>query len=163
MSTSRRFAVAVHILTLMAWAEDEPLKSEVIADSVNTNPVVIRRILCALARAGLVTSQTGAAGGSRLSRKPMSISLLDIHRAVEEGDAFLLHRHANPHCPVGMSIETVLASVLNDVNFAMERALSRVNVADVVSRIQSCKRARSGASKQSLRRSGSIERVSKGE
>jgi Rrf2 family protein len=141
MPTSRRFAVAVHVLTLMAWAEDEPLKSEFAADSVNTNPVVIRRILCALARAGLVTSQTGAAGGSRLARKPLRISLLDIHRAVEDADAFLLHRDPNPHCPVGVSIEAVLESVLQDVNLAIEKTLSRVTVADVLKRVQSCKRS----------------------
>jgi DNA-binding IscR family transcriptional regulator len=45
MSTSSRFAVAVHVLTLMAWADEEPLKSEQVAESVNTNPVVIRRML----------------------------------------------------------------------------------------------------------------------
>ena len=141
MPKSRRFAVAVHVLTLMAWAEDEPLKSEAVADSVNTNPVVIRRIMCALARAGLVTSQTGAAGGSRLSRQPPRISLLDIYRAVEDGDAFLLHRNPNPDCPVGMSMETVLESVLDEVNLAMEKALSRVTVADVLARVQTCKRS----------------------
>ncbi|HWX43320.1 MAG TPA: Rrf2 family transcriptional regulator [Blastocatellia bacterium] len=140
MATSRKFAVAVHILTLMAWAEDEPLKSEAVADSVNTNPVVIRRIMCALARAGLVTSQTGAAGGSRLSRKPPNISLLDIHRAVENGNAFLLHNNPNQHCPVGMGMEAVLESVLRDVNLAMENALSRVTVAEVLSRVRTCKK-----------------------
>ena len=56
MSTSSRFAVAVHILTLMAWSEDEPLKSEQVAESVNTNPVVIRRMLCELSEANLVVS-----------------------------------------------------------------------------------------------------------
>jgi len=59
MSTSTRFAVAVHVLTLMAWADEEPLKSEQVAESVNTNPVVIRRMLCELAEANLVVSQTG--------------------------------------------------------------------------------------------------------
>lgn len=165
MPTSRRFAVAVHILTLMAWAEGEPLKSDIVADSINTNPVVIRRILCALARAGLVTSQTGAAGGSRLSRKPISISLLDVYRAVEDGDAFLLHRRPNPHCPIGMSIEIVLEDVLSDVNSAMERALSRINVADVLCRIESCKKGgRRAARQRSQRRSHQllVKRVSKG-
>src|SRR5262247_3140589 len=120
MQTSSRFAVAVHILALMAGADEEPIKSDQMAGSVNTNPVVIRRIMCALARAGLVTSQTGAAGGSRLSRRPPNISLLDIHRAVEDGDAFLLHSDPNRHCPVGMGIEAALESVLHDVNSAME-------------------------------------------
>ena len=60
MQTSSRFAVAVHILSLMAGADDEPIKSDQMAGSVNTNPVVIRRILCSLSRAELVTSQSAA-------------------------------------------------------------------------------------------------------
>ncbi|HEX8852924.1 MAG TPA: Rrf2 family transcriptional regulator, partial [Pyrinomonadaceae bacterium] len=82
MSANSRFAVAVHALTLLAWAGEEPVKSEYLACSVNTNPVVIRRILCALARAGLVTSQTGASGGSRLARPAAEITLREVYRAV---------------------------------------------------------------------------------
>jgi DNA-binding IscR family transcriptional regulator len=48
MSTNSRFAVAVHVMTLMAWSGEEPLKSDQVADSVNTNPVVIRRMLSIL-------------------------------------------------------------------------------------------------------------------
>jgi DNA-binding IscR family transcriptional regulator len=78
MSTNSRFAVAVHVLTLMAWAEDESLKSEQVAESVNTNAVVIRRMVCELAEAGLVVSQKGSTGGSRLARNSQEITLLDV-------------------------------------------------------------------------------------
>src|SRR5713226_5719206 len=99
--TSSRFAVAVHILSLMAWSDDEPLKSEQVAESVNTNPVVIRRMLCDLAQNKLVVSQMGSMGGSRLARKPEEITLLDVCRAVESGSVFSLHRqHPNRRCPV---------------------------------------------------------------
>jgi DNA-binding IclR family transcriptional regulator len=57
MSTNSRFAVAVHVLSLMAWSDEEPLKSEQVAESVNTHPVVIRRMLVDLAQAGLVVSR----------------------------------------------------------------------------------------------------------
>ena len=75
--------MAVHVLTLMAWADDEPLKSEQVAESVNTNAVVIRRMLCELAESKLVVSQTGSMGGSRLARQPEEITLLEIYQAVE--------------------------------------------------------------------------------
>ncbi len=143
MSTSSRFAVAVHVLTLMAWSGDGPVKSEAVAASVNTNPVVIRRILCALARARLVTSQTGAAGGSRLARGPGQITLLDVYRAVEGGDIFSLHRQPpNQHCPVGVNIETVLEDVLSEVNSAVERVLAKITVENVLQRIRPCSNRR---------------------
>ncbi len=142
MSTSSRFAVAVHTLTLMAWAGDEPLKSEQIAASVKTNPVVIRRLLCSLSRAGLVTSQTGAAGGSRLAREPARITLLDVHRAVEGGGIFALHRHPPSHqCPVGMSIEAVLEGVLEQVNSAVEHVLAKATIENILQKMRPCPNA----------------------
>src|SRR6267143_4102430 len=139
MSTSSRFAVAVHVLTLMAWADDEPLKSEHVAESVNTNAVVIRRMLCELAESKLVVSQTGAMGGSKLARQPEQITLLDIYQAVESRGVFSLHRHPpNRHCPVGVNIGTVLNQVLDEVDSAVERVLANMTLRDVVSRLKPC-------------------------
>ena len=139
MSTSSRFAVAVHVLTLMAWADDEPLKSEHVAESVNTNAVVIRRMLCELAESNLVVSQSGAMGGSKLARVPEQITLLDIYQAVESRGVFSLHRHPpNRDCPVGVNIGTVLNEVLDEVDTAVERVLANITVKDVVSRLQPC-------------------------
>ncbi len=136
MSTSR-FAVAVHVLTLMAWFEDEPLKSDQIAVSVNTNPVVIRRMLCELAEDKLVVSQTGSTGGSRLARNPEQITLLDVYRAVESADVFSLHpKRPNQRCPVGSGIGTVLEEVRTEIDLAIEHVLARITVGDVVLRLK---------------------------
>src|SRR5262245_28864918 len=143
MQTSSRFAVAVHILALMAGADDEPIKSDLMAGSVNTNPVVIRRILCSLSRAELVTSYTGATGGSRLARKADQISLLDVYRAVEEGGVFALPRQSpSQRCLVGGAIESVLKDVLGEVNLAVERVLAKTTIEHV---FQSVKERRRGA------------------
>jgi Rrf2 family protein len=140
MQTSSRFAVAVHMLALMAAAEDEPIKSDQMASSVNTNPVVIRRILCSLSRAELVISQTGATGGSRLARKAGQISLLDVYRAVEEGGVFALHRQSpSRHCFVGGAIEAVLNDVLDEVNLAVERALAKTTIEQIFQSVRDCK------------------------
>jgi Rrf2 family protein len=129
LATSSRFAVAVHILTLMAAAGDEPLKSEAVACSVNTNPVVIRRLLCALGRARLVTTQTGATGGARLARRASRITLLDVYRAVEAREVFALHRQPpSRSCPVGMNIGAVLENVLEDVESAVEQVLANITI-----------------------------------
>lgn len=145
MSQSSRFAVAVHVLTLMAWKGEEPLKSEPVAESVNTNPVVIRRILCELAQAGLVVSQSGSSGGSRLSRPAEEVSLLDIYHAVESRGVFSLHRNPpSRNCPVGVNIETVLTNLLSEVNSAVDVVLAKITLADLVQRLKPCEKARSG-------------------
>ncbi len=133
--------MAVHVLTLMAWAEEEPLKSDHVAESVNTNPVVIRRILCELAESKLVVSQTGSMGGSRLARQPEDITLLDIYQAVESRGVFSLHRHPpTPDCPVGVNIGPVLNDVLDEVDSAVERVLANITLRDAVRRLKPCVR-----------------------
>ncbi len=157
MSTSSRFAVAVHVLTLMAWADDEPLKSDHVAESVNTNPVVIRRMLCELAESRLVISQTGSTGGSRLARQPEEITLLDIYQAVESRGVFSLHRHPpNPDCPVGVNIGAVLNDVLDEVDSAVEQVLANITLKDAVRRLKPC--VRPGSNLDS--RTAAVHRVS---
>ena len=139
MSTNSRFAVAVHVLSLMAWSGEEPLKSEQVAESVNTNPVVIRRMLLELAEAGLVVSQTGSLGGSRLANDPAKTTLLDVYRALECGGVFSLHRQPpSRDCPVGVNIETVLGEVLLEVDSAVEQVLEKITINDVVQRLKPC-------------------------
>jgi Rrf2 family protein len=139
MSTNSRFAVAVHVLTLMAWSDEEPLKSELVAESVNTNAVVIRRMLSELADAGLVVSQNGPLGGSRLATDPATTTLLDVYKALECGSVFSLHRQPpSQDCPVGVNIETVLGDVLLEVDSAVEQVLRNITIQDVVGRLKPC-------------------------
>ena len=85
------------------------MTSDYIAGSVNTNPVVIRRILALLARASLVRTQEGARGGTTLARPAEQIDLLAVYRAVEGGGLFALHpQPPNPACPVGCNIQAAL-------------------------------------------------------
>ena len=139
MSTNSRFAVAVHVLSLMAWSGEEPLKSEQVAESVNTNPVVIRRMLLELAEAGLVVSQTGSLGGSRLANDPAKTTLLDVYQALECGGVFSMHRQPpSRDCPVGVNIETVLGNVFLEVDSAVEQVLGNITINDVVQRLKPC-------------------------
>src|SRR4051812_25204406 len=56
---SSKLSVGIHALTIFALKPGEPLTSEFLACSVNTNPVVIRRLLGSLREAGIVESRTG--------------------------------------------------------------------------------------------------------
>ncbi len=137
MSTSTRFAVAVHVLALLALDGDKPVTSETIASSVNTNPVVIRRILGMLARAGLVTSQPGSGGGASLARPPEQVALWDVYRVVDGSALFALHRRPpNPHCLCGRNIEPVLGEVFDEAETALARVLAGVSIADVARNIE---------------------------
>ena len=138
MSTiSSRVAVAVHVLAYLAWRREEPVTSERIASSVNTNPVVVRRIVGSLRNAGLVHVQPGVGGGAQLAREPDRISMLDVYRAVEEKEE-LFAMHADPcqNCDVGSHIRQVLQGVFCQAHQAMQGVLGEVTIADVFRQVQ---------------------------
>jgi len=137
MRSSCRFAIAVHVLALLAYKEGDRVTSAYLAMSVNTNPVVIRRLLLALQRAKLVETNKGAGAGSRLSRSPKRINLAEIYRAVEDAEAFSTPaRKPNARCPVGHCIRTTLDSIFVSAQTAMERDLATKTLADVIQTIR---------------------------
>ena len=74
MLSSSKFVVALHILTVLAHRRGHgPVSSKMIADSVGTNPVVIRRLMTALEGAALVNATAGRHGGFELAREPRQI------------------------------------------------------------------------------------------
>jgi Rrf2 family protein len=136
MAANSQFAMAVHVLSMLAASRNENLKSEYIASSVNTNPVVIRRLLGQLGQAELVISQPGVHGGTRLARCPGEISLSEVYKAVPCGEVFALHqRPPNKDCPVGRNIESVLCNLQKQIDKGIDQTLSRYTLQDVFEKI----------------------------
>lgn len=131
-----RLAVAVHVLTFLQTQGGEPATSELIASSVNTNPSLVRRLLSRLARAGLTTSQMGTGGGALLARPADAITLLDVHRAVdEEREVIPMHPSPNPRCPVGRHIQAVLETRFDAAERALREELARTTIADLAGEV----------------------------
>lgn len=128
-----RFAVAVHILTLIAHEGGEPVTSEHIASSANTNPSLIRRLVSQLARAGLIRCQMGAGGGALLAKPAARITLRAAYRAVSDGELFGLHRgEPNAGCAVGNNIQALLTERFDQATRALEEELARTTIADLL-------------------------------
>lgn len=137
MNLSTRFTVALHILTLLAAEPGEAQTSEYIAGSVNTNPVVVRRLMASLRKAGMVTSQPGAGGGWVLAVDAKKLNLRDVRRALEEGSPFSMHtQKPNPKCPVGKCIQTVLAPIYDAAEAKMEAHLARTTIEGLLESVQ---------------------------
>jgi Rrf2 family protein len=132
-----RFTVAIHIVTLLAYCGEEAQTSAFIAGSVNTNPVVIRRLLGNLRQAGLVTSQGGPGGGWQLLRAAGEITLKDIFLAMEADPLFPLHAaQPNPDCPVGRDIQAVLQDRFRVAQDALEAELERTTIRQLIEAFQ---------------------------
>jgi len=136
VAANSRLTVGVHALAWMALAQRQGravLTSDQVAASVNTNPVIIRRCLGDLRRAGLVRVRHGAGAGWSLARPAEEITLLEVHDAVGQEPPFGLH-HAEPNleCPVGRGIRPALSRVYGGIDKTLRRELAAVSVADVL-------------------------------
>jgi DNA-binding IscR family transcriptional regulator len=137
--------MAVHVLAVLADKNGDCVSSTLLASSVNTNPVIIRRLLLALQAARLVETRKGAGFGSRLSRPAARINLAEVFRAVETNEPFVFpHRRANGACPVGHGIHAALGRVFCSAQEALERDLARTSLAAIlnVAKSQSATTAR---------------------
>ena len=129
--------MAVHVLAVLAYKQGDRVTSSYLAASVNTNPVIIRRLLLTLQKAKLVDTSKGAGSGSRLERSPTRISLAEVFNAVEEEDAFTMpRREPNKRCPVGQCIQDELERVFSSAESAMLEQLGRKTVADIVNSVR---------------------------
>ena len=136
MAANSRMTIAVHALAWMALAQRRGhavLTSNQVADSVNTNPVIIRRCLGDLRQAGLVSVRHGAGAGWSLARAPEEITLLEVYDAVGQEPPFGMH-HTEPNleCPVGKGIRPALGQVYGKIEQALRRELAFVSVAEVL-------------------------------
>jgi DNA-binding IscR family transcriptional regulator len=127
-----RFAVAVHILLLLAIEQSGQATSARIAASVNTNPVVIRRIAGRLARAGLVRVRRGP-GGAELAKPPESVTLGEIWRAIHPADTPLLSMHRpNPEDPIGRRIPDLIGPAFRAAEQALTDSLANTTLASLL-------------------------------
>jgi Rrf2 family protein len=135
--------MAVHVLAVLAYKQGDSVTSGLLASSVNTNPVVIRRLLLALQQAKLVETRKGVGLGSRLSRSPARINLADVYRAVEPVEPFVMPPgRPNRACPVGSCIQAIVSEVFASAQDAMEAELGKTSLAAILSSIKTTSTSR---------------------
>jgi Rrf2 family protein len=136
MAANSRLTIAVHAVTWLALAQRRghaSLTSDQVAASVNTNPVILRRCLGDLGRAGLVRARRGRHAGWTLDRRPEHITVLDLFDAVESEPLFALHStEPNLECPVGRGIRPVLDQVYGRAADVLRQELAGITIADVL-------------------------------
>lgn len=131
--------MAVHVLAVLAYKDRDRVTSALLASSVNTNPVIIRRLLLVLQKSRLVETRKGVGSGSRLGRSPAEINLAEVFRAVEDQEAFVMPRgKPNQACPVGSCIQASIQEVFTSARGALERELAKTTLADLMNSVRAC-------------------------
>lgn len=106
--------------------------SEYMAKSINTNAVVVRRILSTLRKAGYVSSQPGVGGGIALTVSPETVTMFDVYQLFEADEFLPMHTNQPAQqCPSGGTIQTVLKPVYDEAREAMCNVLAQTSIAQL--------------------------------
>lgn len=131
MQISMKCSVAVHCLIFIHEAKGvAKVTSGLLAESTGCNPVVIRNILSALKKAGLISVPRGT-GGAELCVDPEQITLYQIYTALEpHGLASLIGIHPCQErpCPVAQNIRQVLQAPYTKVEDSIRQAMESVTL-----------------------------------
>ena len=137
MAANTQFSIAVHLLIALGFDSSGQATSSVLAESINTSPSFVRRILAKLSKAGLVSTTVGKAGACTLGKKPEEISLLEIYKAVDAPPTFAIHDYpVQSRCPVSSNIEAVMQKVLTRAQNSFEGVLGETTLAEVIADIR---------------------------
>ena len=137
MPSNSKFAVAIHTAGMLAYGDCMPMTSESIAQSVKTNPVVVRRVIGLLTKRGLVTVRKGQGGGASLTKPAEEITLDEIYVAVQPGPLLQAPLLGAKHqCPIGRHIGPVLDKIFLKAELGLMACLRQVTLADVITSVR---------------------------
>ena len=135
MQLSMKCSIAVHCLIFIYEAKGKAkVTSGLLAQSTGCNPVIIRNILSALKKAGLITVARGP-GGAELCRDPSEITLFMIYSALEPGGVTGLigiHPCDGRSCPVAHNIRAVLQGPYHQIEASIRQTMEQITLASML-------------------------------
>ncbi|MDA9771593.1 Rrf2 family transcriptional regulator [Emcibacteraceae bacterium] len=132
MRKDNRLPRVLHVLIHLD-RHDKLMTSGKIAKMLDTNPVVVRRIMSGLRNKGYVSSSKGAGGGWQLQSQLNEISLYDVHMALGEPELLSLGSGDNPNCLVEQSVDIALKTIMTDIDIILKEKLRNIKVSDIAS------------------------------
>lgn len=128
---SGKFAITIHILTLLTKFPNDFLSSEFIAGSMNLNPVLVRKEIANLKAHHIVESKEGKNGGTKLSKDASEITLKEIFELTFDNiNLGYAKNQPNPDCPVGKKVNQNLAELYADINEKVGLQLKKITLED---------------------------------
>jgi Rrf2 family protein len=120
-------SLGLHAMALVAGAPDRHLSARELAGRLTVSEHHLAKVLQRLARAGLLESVRGPAGGFALRGDPARITLLEIHEAIDgrvDANHCLLSRERT-------CASCILGEAVREATAVLVGRLSRTRLADV--------------------------------
>jgi DNA-binding IscR family transcriptional regulator len=124
-----RLSRVLHILLHLA-EQKGPVTSEVLANMLMTNPVVVRQIMAGLRKQGYVQSEKGHGGGWTLACDMSKVTLCDIYTALGCPPVFAIsNRIETPVCLVEQTVNSALGQAFQDAEKLLLSRFNKVSLA----------------------------------
>lgn len=129
MRRDSRLSGVLHVLLHMAEHEGA-MTSEVLAQAMSTNPVVIRRVMSGLCDQGYVTSEKGHGGGWTLACDLNAVTLRDVYEALGRPSLLAIgNRSDAPECLVEQAVNAALDQAFDDAETLLLARFGEVTLA----------------------------------
>lgn len=129
MRRDRRLSGVLHVLLHMA-EQPRPITSEALARAMDTNPVVIRRIMAGLRDQGYVHSEKGHGGGWTLACDLGAVTLRDVYDALGQPELLAMGNHTEaPGCLVEQAVNAALGETFDEAEALLLRRFGEISLA----------------------------------
>ena len=126
---NRRLSGVLHVLLHMA-GRGSPVTSAELARVMDTNPVVIRRIMAGLRDRGYVRSEKGHGGGWTLACDLADVTLRDVHDALGNPDLLAIgNRTEAPGCLIEQAVNAAMHRAVDDAETLLLSRFGEVTLA----------------------------------
>lgn len=135
MKNSIQFSDTVHIISYIAiFQNTDRLSSKDIAESVQTNPTNVRKIMGNLRNAGLIKTTNGRAQPA-VAKDVNEISFYDIYQSLDNKELFQVDTNTEPKCVVGGNIQEILQDDYALLQTTVEEKMKQISLGTVLHRL----------------------------
>lgn len=136
MQASSKYTKAIHICIYLSMHSNEIVSSSILAESLSTNPVVIRKLLKILREGQIVNSVAGSKGGFELGKSPKEIDLWQLYLLMRDED-FFQRPKVNPDCVVSSNLKVLVHDTFTSAEISMRESLQQKNIAHLTADLKS--------------------------
>jgi DNA-binding IscR family transcriptional regulator len=131
MRRDSRLSGVLHVLLHMA-EQSGPQTSEMLARAMNTNPVVVRRVMAGLRDQGFVRSEKGHGGGWTIAIELDAVTLRDIYDALGQPEILAMgNRTDAPGCLVEQAVNAALGQAFDEAEALLLNRFGEITLAQL--------------------------------
>ena len=118
-------------MVMMVFSRPDLVSASAIADELSLSPVVVRRTLAKLVKAGLISSSPGPAGGYSILDDTVALSM--ILQTVRGGSGVVARQFDVPvsSCEEGLAVDEIVAEIYAEADDLVDELFSFWTVAGI--------------------------------